>query len=111
MFRGFDVPFAPSNLLISLESLGSNPTLSAILSISYRPRNHPEISWPAKVGHPGNLRIRLGHLVGDHVAIHVERRANIRMPHEFLLHGNRSSRGVQPRPIAVTEGMRPKPRD
>ena len=26
----FDVPFAPPNLLISLESLGSNPTLSAI---------------------------------------------------------------------------------
>ncbi len=26
----FDVPFAPPNVLISLESLGSNPTLSAI---------------------------------------------------------------------------------
>src|SRR6266850_2524256 len=26
----FDVPFAPPNLLILLESLGSNPTLSAI---------------------------------------------------------------------------------
>jgi len=25
----FDMPFAPPNLLISLESLGSNPTLSA----------------------------------------------------------------------------------
>ena len=25
------MPFAPPNLLISLESLGSNPTLSAIL--------------------------------------------------------------------------------
>jgi len=28
MFRGFDVPFAPSNLSISLESLGSNPAPS-----------------------------------------------------------------------------------
>jgi hypothetical protein len=30
----FDVPFAPPNLLISLESLGSNPTLSAIFSMT-----------------------------------------------------------------------------
>ena len=28
------MPFAPPNLLISLESLGSNPTLSAILLIT-----------------------------------------------------------------------------
>src|SRR5467141_2980866 len=36
----FDVPFAPPNLLILLESLGSNPTLSAIFSTAYRPTNH-----------------------------------------------------------------------
>src|ERR1700685_3155544 len=67
----------------------------------------PKSVGPRKC-HPGHLRIRLGHLVGDHVAVHVERPANIRMPHEFLLHGNRSSRGVQPRPIAVSKGMCPE---
>src|SRR5450759_4068721 len=70
----------------------------------------PKSVGPRKC-HPGHFRVCLRHFVRDYVPIHVERRANIRMPHQLLLHGNRSSRGVQPRAIAVAEGMRSELRD
>src|SRR5690348_15555520 len=70
---------------------------------------------PKSVGtrksHLGHFRVGQGHLVRDHVPIDIERRANVRMPHELLLYGNRSSRGVQPRTIAMAERMRSEPRD
>jgi hypothetical protein len=52
--------------------------------------------------------VGLSHLVGDDISVDVERGADVRMPHELLLHGNRGSQGVQPRSIAVTGPVRPR---
>jgi hypothetical protein len=40
-------------------------------------------------------------LVRDHIAIDIHRRADVRVPHELLLHGYWRSHSVKPRSVAV----------
>jgi hypothetical protein len=58
----------------------------------------------------GNLRQGFRFLQGYHIPIR-QRRANVLMPHEFLLDRDRSSDRIQPGAVAVPQSMRPKASD
>ena len=50
---------------------------------------------------PSNFRVRLAHLVRHHIPIDIHGRANVGMPHQLLLNGQRSPHRIHPRAIAV----------
>jgi hypothetical protein len=81
-------------------NVGSNPTLSASFQSTCTTANHNK-SRRFREGQANYFRVGLSHLVCDHVSVDVEH--GVRMPHELLLNGNRSSNGVQPRAVAVAQ--------
>ena len=64
-------------------------------SFSVTCRTHLPFS-PAIECQSRDFRGRLRHLIGDHVAVHVHRGADVRVSHQLFLHGNRGSYRVQP---------------
>ena len=75
-------------------NVGSNPTLSAMFSttwLSCDPQRDPLSAWQSQTH---DLAVCLWLLDRHHVAIDIHRRADVRVPHELLLHGYRRSHGV-----------------
>lgn len=51
------------------------------------------------------------HLVGDHVAVQVHGRPDVRVTHQLLLHSDPRSDCIEPTPARVPQGMRTELRD
>jgi hypothetical protein len=57
---------------------------------------------PAVECQPCYLPTRYRHLISDHIPVGVHRCADVCVPHQFLLHGNRRSNRIKPCAVAVS---------
>jgi hypothetical protein len=76
-------------------NVGSNPTLSAMFSTTYK-RLQSVCNHFRRKSQSHHFGMRLGHFIRNNVAVNVERRANVRVAHQFLLHSNCCSDRIQP---------------
>ena len=56
---------------------------------------------------PRNFGASLLHLIRYHIPVDVERRLDVTVPHELLLHCDLSPHSVEPRPVNVPEAVCP----
>ena len=72
-------------------------------SITSSERNHPEIIETLQHREFDNFFVCLPHLLAGRIPINVHGGANVSVPHEFLLHTNRSADRIQPGAMGVPE--------
>ncbi len=62
-------------------------------------------------GHLRDLGLRLPHFVGDYTPVHVHGCADVRVPHQPLLHRDRGAHRIEPTPVGVSQAVGAKLRN